>query len=279
MLVNPRSGSVPEDAEQKLRDALEGHGEKGDFTLLDGDDIASPIQACLESSPDMIIVWSGDGTVACALEKAGPSGPPILPLPGGTMNLFHKQIHGGASEWDHCLERGLKKGRQIDVPAGRAGDRNFYVAAMAGNLTDFAAPREAIRKGRLLEAIQTLSGSDALDLRTTMTFRSESKDDNVSKGHATAASLFVGTHEDSALEFAFIDPDNPLELAATGFSALVSDWHDAPGVNTVFSNKVTLTHERGYDLRATLDGEPVRLKSGTTFTRIAKAGRAFSADC
>ena len=187
MLVNPRSGSVPEDAEQKLRDALEGHGEKADFTLLDGDDIASPIQACLESSPDMIIVWSGDGTVACALEKTGPSGPPILPLPGGTMNLFHKQIHGGACEWDHCLERGLKKGRQIDVPAGRAGDRNFYVAAMAGNLTDFAAPREAIRKGRLLEAIQTLSGSDALDLRTTMTFRSESKDDKVSEGYATAA--------------------------------------------------------------------------------------------
>ncbi len=278
-LINPRSGSVPEDAAEQLKSALNEMGEDCDVILLDGDDIVSPIQSCLEADPDLVIVWSGDGTVACALEQLGPDGPPILPLPGGTMNLFHKQIHGGPCEWRDCLERGLKDGREIDIPAGKAGDRSFYVAAMAGNLTDFTGPREALRKGRIMEAIETLSGSDVLDLRTTMSFEVRQADTAPASGHATAVSLFVGTQDSDSLEFAFIDPDNPLELAATGFSALVSDWHEAPGVQTLYTNDVVLTHERGYDLRATLDGEPVRLTSGTRFTRIAKAGRAISANC
>ena len=63
-------------------------------------------------------VWSGDGTVACTFENAGPDGPPILPLPGGTMNLFHKQIHGGPCEWRECLERGLSR---LDVVCSMIG--------------------------------------------------------------------------------------------------------------------------------------------------------------
>ena len=278
-LINPRSGSVPEDAAEQLKSALNEMGEDCDVIPLDGDDMVSPIQSCLEADPDLVIVWSGDGTVACTLEQLGPEGPPILPLPGGTMNLFHKQIHGGPCEWRDCLERGLKDGREIDIPAGKAGDRSFYVAAMAGNLTDFTGPREALRKGRIMEAIETLSGSDVLDLRTTMSFEVGQTDAAPASGHATAVSLFVGTQDSDSLEFAFIDPDNPLELAATGFSALVSDWHEAPGVQTLYTNDVVLTHERGYDLRVTLDGEPARLTSGTRFTRIAKAGRAISANC
>ena len=80
------------------------------------------------------------------------------------------------------------------------------------------------------------------------------------------------------LEFAYIDPDNPLELAAAGFGALFDDWRNASGVTSEHIRSGKLEHERGLDLRVTLDGEPVRLTSGTRFTRIAKAGRALSAN-
>jgi hypothetical protein len=151
---------------------------------------------------------------------------------------------------------------------------------MAGNLTDFTAPREALRKGHILKALERLSGSDVLDLRTTMTFDAAVKGASANaKGFATAASVFVGTQEDDSLEFAYIDPDNPIELAAAGFSALFNDWREASGISTIRTSDVGLIHERGYELRATLDGEPVRIKSGTRFTRVAKAGRAISANC
>ncbi|WP_300376918.1 diacylglycerol kinase family protein [Henriciella sp.] len=276
-LVNPRSGSVPADAEDQLRTVLEELGEACEFTLLDKDDICEPIDACFDTSPDAVIVWSGDGTVACALERAGEAGPPILPLPGGTMNLFHKQIHGGPCEWQECLRDGLTKGRMIDVPAGCADDHRFYVAAMAGNLTDLTGPREALRSGRVLEAIEKLSGSDFLDFTNAMSFHADGMDTPPEGNAALAAAIFVGAQEDGNFEFAYINPDNPIELAASGFGALMSDWREATGVTTLRTSEVRLKHPKGYGLRVTLDGEPVRLKSGTSFRRISKGGRAISA--
>lgn len=277
-LVNPHSGSVPEDGAQALRLALEEAGHTAEIVEIEIDNLVDQIKNAIAAAPDILIVWSGDGTIACAFENAGPDGPLILPLPGGTMNLFHKQIHGGACEWRDCLDRALTAGKEIDVPAGKAGDRTFYVAAMAGNLTDLTGPREAIRKGHLMEALETLSGSDVLDLRTNMTFEIEKDDGKSASGFATAVSIFVGTQQNDALEFAYIDPDNPLELAAAGFGALIDDWRNASGVSCENIRAGKLEHDRGLDLRITLDGEPVRLKSGTRFTRIAKAGRALSAN-
>ncbi|WP_084399786.1 diacylglycerol/lipid kinase family protein [Henriciella aquimarina] len=279
VLINPRSGSVPADAEEKLRTLLDELSEPCEITWLDKEDICTPIDACFATAPDAVIVWGGDGTVACALERAGEDGPPILPLPGGTMNLFHKQIHGGPCDWDECLRRGLTEGRLIDVPAGCAGDRRFYVAAMAGNLTDLAGPREALREGHVLEAIERLSGSDMLDMSTGMSFTAADSDGRPQDGYATAAAIFVGPQDQSDFEFAYINPDNSIELVAAGVGALFSDWRQATGVTTLHVNDVRLSHQRGYELRVTLDGEPVRLKSGTRFHRIAKAGRAISAQC
>lgn len=276
-LINPRSGSVPADAEAQLRAALEALGETAEIRLLEEGDICEPIDACFATSPDAVIVWSGDGTVACALERAGSEGPPILPLPGGTMNLFHKQIHGGPCQWQDCLRDGLTNGRMIDVPAGCAGDRRFYVATMAGNLTDLAGPREALREGHVIEAIEKLAGADLFDFTHAMHFRAGSHDNPAEEGIATAAALFVGTQTDADFEIAFINPDNPLELASAGIGALISDWREANGVTTFKTKTITLEDSKGYDLRLTLDGEPARLASGTTFSRIAKAGRAISA--
>ncbi|MEE2878438.1 MAG: diacylglycerol kinase family protein [Pseudomonadota bacterium] len=274
VIINPRSGSVPADAQAQLTDALEELGETAEFRILEGDDICEPIDACFATNPETVIVWSGDGTVACALERAGSDGPPILPLPGGTMNLFHKQIHNSACEWRDCLKAGLTKGRMIDIPAGEAADRRFYVAAMAGNLTDLAGPREALREGPVIEAIEKLAGADLFDFTHAMRFRSGMANE---EGIATAAAMFVGTQEDAEFEFAFINPDNSLELASAGISALISDWREANGVTTLKTRQITLEDSKGYDLRLTLDGEPTRLPSGTQFSRIAKAGRAISA--
>lgn len=277
-LVNPHSGSVPEDGAEILRAALEEIGHTAAIVEIEINNLVDQIKDAIADAPDILIVWSGDGTIACTFENASPDGPLILPLPGGTMNLFHKQIHGGACEWNDCLNRALTEGKEIDVPAGKAGERTFYVAAMAGNLTDLTGPREAIRKGHVLKALETLSGSDVLDLRTNMTFEIEKSDGKPVSGFATAVSIFVGTQQDDTLEFAYIDPDNPLELAAAGFGALFDDWRNASGVSCENIRSGKLEHDRELDLRITLDGEPVRLRSGTSFTRIAKAGRALSAN-
>lgn len=277
VLINPRSGSVPAGAPELIRSKMEQLGKAFDLTVLESGDIRAQIEACLATSPESVIVWSGDGTLACTLHLAGADGPPILPLPGGTMNLFHKKIHGAAYDWKTCLERGLRNGQVIDVPAGCAGEHQFYVAAMAGNLTDLARPREDLREGHILEAMERLSGSDVLNLDTTMSFLAEGGPDGEQKGFATAAAIFVGETDAAHFEFTYIDPDNPFELVAAGVSALFTDLSSAAGVTTLHSDAVTLNHQKGQDLRMTLDGEPVRLRSGTRFYRTGRAAKAISA--
>ena len=146
---------------------------------------------------------------------------------------------------------------------------------MAGNLTDLTGPREALREGHVIEAIEQLAGADLFDFTHAMRFDTGA---GSRPGTATAAAIFVGTQTDKDFEFAYIDPDNPLELAAAGFGALLADWREARGVTILRGVDVTLEDARGQDLRITLDGEPVRLPSGTRFSRIARAGRAISAN-
>jgi diacylglycerol kinase family enzyme len=42
----------------------------------------------IDSAPDAVLVLAGDGTARAAAEMAGPDGPLIAPLPGGTMNML-----------------------------------------------------------------------------------------------------------------------------------------------------------------------------------------------
>ena len=192
------------------------------------------------------------------------------PRQRGDLCAAERGGEGGASEGG----RGPAERRDPQVAAGEAADRRFYVAAMAGNLTDLAGPREALREGHVIEAIEKLAGADLFDFTHAMRFRSGMANE---EGIATAAAMFVGTQEDAEFEFAFINPDNSLELASAGISALISDWREANGVTTLKTRQITLEDSKGYDLRLTLDGEPTRLPSGTQFSRIAKAGRAISA--
>lgn len=92
-IINLTAGSVPQDAEARLRSALAALGENADIFACSGKDIKSVAHDVLDC--DRLIVWGGDGTIAGILDRAGRDGPPVLPLPGGTMNLLHKAVHGG----------------------------------------------------------------------------------------------------------------------------------------------------------------------------------------
>src|SRR3546814_14220271 len=43
---------------------------------------------------DLLLVWTGDGTINAAATKAAGWDGAVLPLPGGTPNLLSKQLHG-----------------------------------------------------------------------------------------------------------------------------------------------------------------------------------------
>lgn len=273
-VINPASGSVPAEAEAALSDALSGMGHVADITITDSDALNEAMKAAVQSGPDVLIAWGGDGTIACALSAAGMDGPAILPLPGGTMNMLHTRVFGEFEDWNDVLQRGLSKGEPRPIPAGEVGDRRFYVAAMLGRLVKFTETREALRDGQLVTAAQSATGSGALNLDTAL--RWTSKDAGATSHEATAIALSVDPDNPDAFDIASIDPDSLLQLAQTGIEALMQGWQDAGSVDLRQSGHVDIASLDGAPIAATLDGERLDLPQATSFRLVPEAARVLA---
>jgi diacylglycerol kinase family enzyme len=75
---------------------------------------------------------AGDGTARAAAEMAGPDGPMIAPLPGGTMNMLPHALYG-AIPWPEAMANCLKDGQERMISGGEINGRVFFVAAILGS--------------------------------------------------------------------------------------------------------------------------------------------------
>lgn len=272
-LINTASGGVAAGAESALRRHL-----GNEFTRLitcDGSGLQDALSSLALRMDDTLIVWGGDGTVSAALSHVKGSGAAVLPLPGATMNLVHKRIHGEDLSWQVALERALASAAPEPIGHGRVGDSDFFVALMLGPLTNLAEAREALRAGAPLAAARTAVANKALTLDTVMDAQIGSETLS-----ATAAAAFLPEMLDGhAFEIGLIDPDTLAGLASTGFSALINDWRSAEGMTFRKARHVRFNRRDDTGFDALVDGEPedigsevqLEIVSGDILVRTARA--------
>lgn len=115
LICNSQSGSYDEAVHRQLVDACRAAGVPLAATVALPDDDLPDAEALRAQDIDLLAVWTGDGTInAAATRCAGWSGA-VLPLPGGTLNLLSKQLHGDRPAADILT----------DALAGRGGARPF----------------------------------------------------------------------------------------------------------------------------------------------------------
>ncbi len=273
VVINPNGGSVPADGRDTIDAILAEMGVPAHFEIVDHDCEAA-CQRVLEQDADIIIVWGGDGTVACALNTLGPDDPPVLPLPGGTMNMLHKFVHGADIDPGTCLRTVLENPVEMDIAAGEVLEHRFYVGALLGGLTRLAAPREALRNADLLQAVTEFGEAGAFGLDTPMRCLS----DTGARQDAQALGIFLS--EDPArpgFDVLATAPESLLDLAYTGLTGLLADWRNAWGVERGFAARVDVEALESSGIEATLDGEPVTLPRHARFTLVRKAARVLTA--
>lgn len=282
VLINAQAGSVPESAEDEIN-SLAGELPASVSTVMtDAVGLRAAIQDCATSGCDVLAVWGGDGTIACALETIGREGPAILPLPGGTMNLLHRKVHaipeGDPIDWRACLIGAVRDGKTMQLAAGRINDeRSFYVGAMFGELAGLSRAREAIREGRPMAAVEQASDIGAFNLATSLAFHQLHEGETGRAGQATALAAFVPEKGMNGLDIGWIDPDSLAELAALGIEIAMGDWRAANGVEYHRWEGLRIFHATEDEIEATLDGEPVRLPSGTSVTFVPEAACVLAA--
>lgn len=151
-VVNPLSGSVGPGAAEALEALLSEHGVAMRVCEATARDLPASVRAAVDAAPDLVVILAGDGTAAMAARRAGPDGPMVAPLPGGTMNMLPHAVYGPVA-WREALSSALTNGEARPVSGGEVDGNAFYVAAVLGAPALWARAREAMRKGRLDLAI------------------------------------------------------------------------------------------------------------------------------
>lgn len=160
LIVNSASGSYDPDFVEDARGLAGIHGATLDRIVTIPDD-AIPTRAELETAGvDILAIHTGDGTINSAVRAAGAWSGEMLVLPGGTMNLLARALHGEASA-HAILETALASPRRhqsVTAIAGVDCDCEVYglVGLFAGPTTAWGDVRETLRRldiGGLIEAV------------------------------------------------------------------------------------------------------------------------------
>lgn len=273
LLVNPRSGSTGPGAGERARALLAEWPVRAQVIVLGSEDFEAQIAAALAGKPDLLAVLAGDGTARTAAALAGPDGPLIAPLPGGTMNMLSRALYG-TTDWVEALTATLEAGVPRDVSGGKIGGHVFYCAAILGSPALWAPAREAVRRGRL-----DLAWSYARKaLRRAFGGRVRYRLDGGPVRRAEALALLCPlisralNGSEDGLEAAALSPADAAEAFRLAYHAMTSDWRHDPAVLTA---KVrTAGVEARSRIPAVLDGESVLLGPRA---RVRFQPRAFRA--
>ncbi len=257
VFFNEKAGSVTAADREKLVEAL-AEADVGQYALIDADKISRRLFARAKDF-DVIIVLGGDGTARAAAERAPRDGPPLVLLPGGTLNVLPRALYGDLA-WPEALAAALEHGVVKRLPLGRANDEAFYVAALFGGTTQLVHVREAVREGKMLTAWRRFRV--ALKRSFTQSLRARTGKARMQEVEAVGVLLpaFSGGLEADDLEWVRLEARHILDLARVSLRALTVGWRNDPAIQIERCKTGDVDAAFGA-IHATLDGEPWRFYS------------------
>ena len=276
-LYNPASGSVTADGGDKLRAALEEAGVRdAELVELDRADFQTQLKQLSEASPDLFVVWGGDGTLRSALTLAGQT-PNLLLLPGGTMNMLTKSIHGD-KPWDTILKDVLASPKRTVIPAGKVNDEHFFCAMLAGAPARLAEARESLRRGELVKA--AVEARAALETVGNLNLEARYRDgysfERATLPPTSIIGVLVGPMaRDAEMEVAALSEPTAGGALNIIWSSFISDWRSAPNVTIVPARSLVIEGEG--DIPVIIDGEAIEVGDTARVSYVKEAAQCLTA--
>lgn len=256
-VTNARSGSTAETVAADIRDTLSamGHDMAGRTGFPD-DALPSP-DALVHAGVAWIVVYAGDGTVNAVLTALHAWNGAILILPGGTMNLLARTLHGEHDAMAILRRLADQPPRHVSLPFAEADGHHAYAGLILGPATRWAAAREAVRDGQVGRLIR------AVRLAWRRSFGAGLRLAGVPELTRRYQAVF-GTPYKDHIDLAAVDTRTWRKLFDLGWMALTDDWTNAQGVTRAFSTSFRLAGRRA--IPALFDGEPRQLLPGCDIT-------------
>ncbi|WP_292025700.1 diacylglycerol/lipid kinase family protein [Brevundimonas sp. UBA2416] len=278
MLVNPLSGGVGPNAADEAAAIIADYALEATVVTLEGGQFDAQVQQALDARPDVLLVLAGDGTAGTIASRAGPNGPLVAPLPGGTMNMLPRALYGTA-DWKIALRRALEEGAPQRVAGGEVTDgrfrQAFYCAAILGAPALWAPAREAVREGKF--GLAWAYGRRALKRAFSgrLRFSLDGRADRRAEALVLISPMISkAMDEHTGLEAAAMNPADALQAFRLAAHAVFDDWRQDPAVTTKAIQHATIRARSR--IPAVIDGEPALLRHEAKVRFIRTAFRALA---
>lgn len=251
LITNTNSGSAGGVDEQSVVSSLKLAGlDIVETRVLPEQDLPSQKQLD-DKSIEIVAILSGDGTISSFYAKLAKWGGAILVLPGGTMNLLSRRLHGDVS-LDVLLESLSKGGlvpKQIALIA--VAEKHILTGLTIGPSTRWAEVREGMRHADL----QTLAETIPAAWSDTMSADGVWVGDEVKNQFA---SVFVEPVDGDHLSVIAFIASNVGDMVGHGLAWLRKDFREGPHEDLGIMREVTISSaERKASVL--IDGEAVEL--------------------
>lgn len=271
-VLNTASGSVDNGAQERMKRLFAAAGlEHAQIVTAGAEEIDAALKAAAADA-EVVVVLGGDGTIRTAAMECGRTRRLLIPLAGGTMNMMPHALYGPLP-WHDALARTLADPRIQTVSGGRVGRECFYCAAILGAPSLWADAREAVRHGRLAEAVKR-SAVAIEHSGEPLFYRLDGGQNCAAEAVAVICPLVSRALRDDApgLEAAALEPSTAAGLFSLAFHAAFDDWRNDPSVSLARIRRVDV---RGAGpVPAILDGEKAHLGRSA---RVEFRPRAFRA--
>jgi diacylglycerol kinase family enzyme len=271
VIINTSSGSCDLESEQKMLSILTGAGVVEPRTWCgEGEKMDQFFTEAAGQKLEVLIVLGGDGTIRTAAEACAEKGSYLIPLPGGTMNMLPRALYGNVS-WEEALKNTLAAPSLKVLSGGRIAGKQFLIAAIVGAPALLVEPRESMRQGNVVDAIE--KGSVAF--RKMFETKIQYLISGGMKGEAEAVALICPliseqmSDSEQALEAAVIDVESAVEVVRLATTAAFGKWRDDKNILLTKTKRVDVQSSK--DIPATLDGERVNLGTSAEIDFVARA--------
>ncbi|MBA4353233.1 MAG: diacylglycerol kinase [Novosphingobium sp.] len=262
LVTNAASGSNSDAAVDELAASLGASGCAPDHVIRFPDEDLPTGAALRAAGVRTLAVFTGDGTINSAATAAEGWDGAILVLPGGTMNLLSKTLHGdvpAAAVVDRLVAGTF---RRISRPAVRTSQGTALVEVLAGPGAMWADVREGVRDFDLGAIAETFSNA----LRETRE-GSGVVLANPPAGKPDGYRALRVAPEDSGLLVEGYDFADLADFAAQGFAMLVKrDFRQGP--HDELGHFATIDCRSDSPIALMIDGERRQGKTGERLERI-----------
>lgn len=288
MVCNAQSGSHDPEMETQLGEILRAAGRPFVHSIhLPDDDV--PSRDMLEAhEADLLVIWTGDGSIRAAAQKVDGWDGAILPLPGGTLNLLSKNLHGDRDPAailrdvvsDHAMRRsipilrasasslagpssGSTSGSLASPSSGEQDDSIALITILAGPATRWAEVREIMRQDGIISA--TRSAPDAVNAMLNAPGVRVA-------GHAGDHSAVILTPLPNGIDAHGILAEGAMDLLRHGLAWLGGDFRDGPSQFITKAAELCLESDRPISIE--FDGELAEHPS-PLFVRLGHSATDF----